>query len=167
MRETGLKFGFSVSGARQSDTIRRALEIKFDGVRLFSAVQATWNLLEQTATKALQEAHAAGMGVIVKEGLANGRLTSRNDTPDFQGKLARLQACANAQNCVVDSLALAAVINQSFVDVVLSGATRVDHLESNLVALRITWDDSLAGMPARTSAASTCNAATVPSPVVA
>jgi aryl-alcohol dehydrogenase-like predicted oxidoreductase len=146
LRENGLAIGFSVSGARQADTVRRALEIEYDGVLLFSAVQATWNLLEQSATAVLQEAHAAGMGVIVKEGLANGRLTARNHEPDFQDKLARLQACAKAQNCTVDSLALAAVVNQPFVDVVLSGATRVDHLKSNLAALRLTWDDSLAGM---------------------
>ncbi|MFO0957208.1 MAG: aldo/keto reductase [Isosphaeraceae bacterium] len=41
------------------------------------------NLLERSAGDALAEAHAAGLGVIVKEGLANGRLTGRNDSPDF------------------------------------------------------------------------------------
>ena len=52
---------------------------------LFDAVQATWNLLEPSAGPALAEAHAAGVGVIVKEALANGRLTARNDDPAFAG----------------------------------------------------------------------------------
>ena len=39
----------------------RVLEIEFDGVLLFSTVQATWNLLEQSAASALREAHEAGM----------------------------------------------------------------------------------------------------------
>jgi aryl-alcohol dehydrogenase-like predicted oxidoreductase len=146
LRNTGLSIGFSVSGTRQADTIRRALEIEFDGVLLFSTVQATWNLLEQSVTSALQEAQEAGLGVIVKEGLANGRLTSRNDDPEFQDKMALLQTQAEAQNTTVDSMALAAVINQPFVDVVLSGAACVDHLKSNLRALEIIWNDALTGM---------------------
>ena len=146
LRNTGLSIGFSVSGTQQADTIRRALEIEFDGVLLFSAVQATWNLLEQSVTRALREAHDIGVGVIVKEGLANGRLTSRNGSPEFQRKMALLQAQAETQNATVDGMALAAVINQPFVDVVLSGAACVDHLKSNLQALKIKWNDSLAEM---------------------
>jgi aryl-alcohol dehydrogenase-like predicted oxidoreductase len=146
LRNRGLAIGFSVSGTQQADTIQRALEIEFDGVLLFSAVQATWNLLEQSTTPALQEAHEAGLGVIIKEGLANGRLTTRNDSPDFQHQMTLLQAQAEAHNSTVDALALAAVINQPFVDVTLSGAARVEHLQSNLQALRITWNDALEEM---------------------
>ena len=143
LRNNGLAIGFSVSGVGQVDTIWKALEIEFDGVLLFSAVQATWNLLEQSTTPALQAAHEAGVGVIIKEALANGRLTPRNNTPDFQPKMKVLQTQASAQNCTVDSLALAAVINQSFVDVTLSGAAKVEHLHSNLGALQVVWDDSV------------------------
>ena len=52
-----------------------------NGVRLFDGVQATWNLLERSAGPALAEAHAAGLGVVLKEALANGRLTARNAAP--------------------------------------------------------------------------------------
>jgi aryl-alcohol dehydrogenase-like predicted oxidoreductase len=144
LRHAGLAIGFSVSGAQQAETIWRALEIEFDGELLFSAVQATWNLLEQSATAALQAAHEAGVGVIVKEALANGRLTPRNNSPTFQPQMAALQAAANAYNCTVDALALAAVINQPFVSVTLSGAAQVDHLHANLQALTVSWDTSLA-----------------------
>ncbi len=144
LRNSGLAIGFSVSGVQQGQTIEQALEIEFDGVPLFSVVQASWNLLEQSASYALQMAHDAGLGVIVKEGLANGRLTTRNNAPDFQKQLILLKKVAEEQNSTVDALALAAAINQPFIDVTLSGAASVEHLHSNLQALHIKWNDSLA-----------------------
>ena len=68
------------------------------------------------------------------------------DAAEFQRKMAWLQTCAASQNSTVDAVALSAVIHQPFVDVVLSGAACVDHLQSNLRALRIRWDDSLGEM---------------------
>ena len=67
------------------------------------------------------------MGVIVKEALANGRLTPRGNVP-------ALAAAAASTGRTEDALALAAVLAQPWVDVVLSGATTVDQLESNLAA---------------------------------
>ncbi|MBC8209158.1 MAG: aldo/keto reductase [Desulfobulbaceae bacterium] len=144
LRNSGMAIGLSVTGTQQADTILRALEIEFDGALLFSTVQATWNLLEQSTTTALQTAHEAGLGVISKEGMANGRLTLRNTMPDFQRQIDLLQTLAEAQNSTIDALALAAVINQPFIDVALSGAACVAHLQSNLQALKIRWDDDLA-----------------------
>jgi aryl-alcohol dehydrogenase-like predicted oxidoreductase len=144
LRNKGLAIGFSVTGTGQAETIQRALEIEFDGVLLFSAVQASWNVLEQSVTPALRMAYDAGMGVIVKEGLANGRLSTRNTNPGFHKQMTLLQTLAKKQNSTVDALALAAVLNQPFVDVVLSGAASVEHLQSNLQALQIKWNASLA-----------------------
>jgi len=144
LRNAGLHVGFTVSGSQQAAIIRRALEIEFDGALLFATVQATWNLLEQSATRALQKAHAAGLGVIIKEGLANGRLTARNDSAEFRKQMALLQTQAQRLNTTVDSLALAAAMHQPFADVVLSGAACDAHLNSNLKALDVAWDDSLA-----------------------
>src|SRR5690606_8046487 len=42
----GVRVGFSTSGPKQGDTIRRALELEVAGQRLFSTVQSTWNILE-------------------------------------------------------------------------------------------------------------------------
>ncbi len=140
LRDSGLAVGFSVSGPQQAEMIWRALEIEVAGELLFASVQATWNVLEQSATSALQAAHDAGLGVIIKEALANGRLTPRNQDPEMQAVL----ALAQAYGVTLDALALTAVIHQPFVDVTLSGAARVDHLQSNLKALAVSWNDSLA-----------------------
>jgi aryl-alcohol dehydrogenase-like predicted oxidoreductase len=115
----------SVTGAGQGETIRRALE-----VGAFDCVQATWNLLEPSAGPALQAAHDAGLGVIIKEAVANGRLTARGDLPV-------LVEVAGELGVAPDALALAAVLAQPWVDVVLSGASTVPMLMSNLGALDV------------------------------
>jgi len=133
LRSTGLAIGLTVSGARQAEVIRRALQVAADGVNPFQVVQATWNLLEPSAGRALAEAKAAGWGVIVKEGLANGRLTASNRDE----RIAPLKTLAASLRTTVDALALAAALSQPWADVVLSGAVTVAQLRSNLDAARI------------------------------
>jgi aryl-alcohol dehydrogenase-like predicted oxidoreductase len=129
LREEGVRVGLTATGPRQAATIERALEVGG-----FDAVQATWNVHERSATAALAAAHEAGLGVIVKEALANGRLTARGDTDG------RLTAAARERGTTPDALALAAVLAQPWVDVVLSGVATVDTLRSNLAALDLAWD---------------------------
>lgn len=142
LRNAGWLIGLSLSGANQVATLAQALEVRFDGVRLFGAVQATWNLLECSAGAALEAAHEAGLGVIVKEALANGRLTDRNDDPAFATRRALLARLAAERQTTIDGLALAAVLAQPWVDVVLSGAATVAHLQSNVAALAVGWDEA-------------------------
>ncbi|MBN2470048.1 MAG: aldo/keto reductase [Anaerolineae bacterium] len=137
-----VRIGLTLSGPEQAATLRRAAALTVGGARLFDTVQVTYNVLEPSTGPLLEEVHAAGMGVIVKEALANGRLTPRNaDNPDFARAYAVLQAQAERLRTTVDALALAAVLACPFVDVVLSGAARQDHLTSNLGALRVAWDE--------------------------
>jgi aryl-alcohol dehydrogenase-like predicted oxidoreductase len=128
LRATGVFIGLSTSGPEQAATIERAIEAGG-----FDSVQSTFNLLERSAGPALAAAHAAGMGVIIKEALANGRLTERGDVP-------ALLTAAREAGATPDALALAAVLAQPWVDVVLSGATTVPELESNLRALATEVD---------------------------
>jgi aryl-alcohol dehydrogenase-like predicted oxidoreductase len=131
LRADGLAIGLTATGPRQAETIERALEVGG-----FDTVQATWNLLEQSAGPALAAAHEAGLGVIVKEALANGRLTTRGDLPE-------LTEVAHATGSSPDALALAAVLAQPWADVVLSGAATVDELKSNLASLALEIDPEL------------------------
>jgi aryl-alcohol dehydrogenase-like predicted oxidoreductase len=122
LRAQGVAIGLTTSGPGQADTIRRALQVGG-----FDAVQSTWNLHERSAEDALAEAHAAGLQVIVKEALANGRLTDRDGDP-------RLLAAARELGTTADALALAAALAQPWSTVVLSGASTVATLRSNLAA---------------------------------
>ncbi|MFJ4986682.1 aldo/keto reductase [Streptomyces sp. NPDC088732] len=123
----GVAVGFSTSGALQAEAIRAAMGVTVDGQRLFTAVQATYNLLEPSAGAALAEAHAAGMAVIVKEGMANGRLAQA-----APGSV--LAEIAAATGAAPDAVALAAILHRPWAGVVLSGAATTAQVEANAAA---------------------------------
>jgi aryl-alcohol dehydrogenase-like predicted oxidoreductase len=133
LRETGVQIGLTATGTGQSDTIDAAI-----ATGAFDAVQATWNLHERTAGDALARAHTAGMRVIVKEAVANGRLTDRAAPP-------ALAAVAHAHGVGADAVALAAALAQPWSDVVLSGASTASMLDSNLAARDIDLDPGALG----------------------
>ncbi|GGX27520.1 oxidoreductase [Streptomyces malachitofuscus] len=123
----GLTVGFSTSGPAQADAIRAALAVTVDGEPLFRTVQSTYNVLETSAGPALAEAHDAGLTVIVKEGMANGRLSAPN-APEA------LRAVADETGLGPDAVALAVILRQQWAGVVLSGAATTTQLASNLHA---------------------------------
>jgi aryl-alcohol dehydrogenase-like predicted oxidoreductase len=135
--EHGIFIGISVSGAQQAEVLARAIDLEVKGRRLFDMVQATFNIQEQSAAGVLEEAAARGIGVLVKETLANGRLTPRNEEPDFQINKQRLQIIAREYEVGMDAVALAFVLQQPWAQVVLSGAAVPNHLQSNMQALNI------------------------------
>jgi aryl-alcohol dehydrogenase-like predicted oxidoreductase len=136
LREKGVSIGITVTGPRQADVIRRALDVRVDGVPLVQTVQATWNVLEPSAATALAEARADGCGVILKEVLANGRLTNRHAGPELR----ELIAHAAALGTTLDTLAMAAALAQPWADVVLSGAATSEQLRSHLRAIDLAVD---------------------------
>ncbi|MGI5228249.1 aldo/keto reductase [Actinoallomurus sp. CA-142502] len=122
----GVRVGFSTSGPAQADTVRRALALEVGGRRLFTTVQSTWNVLESSVGDALAEAHAAGAHVIVKEGLANGRLAA--EPPET------VRRVAAGRGLTADAVALAAILTEPWADTVLSGAVSVEQIRTNLGA---------------------------------
>ena len=136
LRSSGLGIGLTVTGPQQADTILRSLEIAVDGVPLFDTVQATWNLLEPSAGPALAEASKAGCAVIVKEVLANGRLTRQYGGPEVR----RLDVHARAHDISVEALAIAEALRQPWASVVLSGAVTCDQLHAQLAAFDVVAD---------------------------
>jgi aryl-alcohol dehydrogenase-like predicted oxidoreductase len=130
----GTTIGFSTSGPAQADAIRAALEVTVDGEPLFRTVQSTYNALETSAAPALAEAHDAGLTVIVKEGMANGRLAGTH-APDA------LKAVAEETSLGCDAVALALVLRRPWAGVVLSGAATTDQLASNLHAAVVDLGD--------------------------
>lgn len=145
LRERGISAGVSVSGAGQSIAIRRALDVRRDGERVFDSVQATWNLLERGAESALRDAHEAGMRVVVKESLANGRLTQANRSDDavLSHPVARIGELAESRGTNIETLALAAALAQPWANIVLSGAAAVDQIRSTIAASEFTYGTDL------------------------
>jgi aryl-alcohol dehydrogenase-like predicted oxidoreductase len=130
----GLTIGFSTSGPAQADAIRAALAVTVDGEPLFRTVQSTYNALETSAAPALAEVHDAGLTVIVKEGMANGRLAGPH-APDV------LKEIAEETGLGCDAVALAVILRQPWAGVVLSGAATTGQLASNLHAAVVDLDD--------------------------
>ncbi|MFF8596183.1 aldo/keto reductase [Streptomyces sp. NPDC015220] len=126
----GLTIGFSTSGPAQADAVRAALAVTVDGEPLFRTVQSTYNVLETSAGPALAEAHDAGLAVIVKEGMANGRLAGP-DAPEA------LRAVARETGLGCDAVALALILRRPWAGVVLSGAATLGQLASNLHAAAV------------------------------
>ena len=145
--EEGVLVGITTTGPNQAATLREALDVTIDGFAPFACVQATWNALEPSVGPALAEAHDAGWGVIVKEGVANGRLTDRENDADILARRAPLDRLATEHGVGIDAVALALALAQPWADVVLSGAATVEQLESNLGALGIEMEGvDLTGM---------------------
>jgi aryl-alcohol dehydrogenase-like predicted oxidoreductase len=136
LRDSGLKIGVTVSGVPQAQLVRQAIDIERGGVPLFASVQATWNLLEPSCGEALREAREAGRHVIIKEPLANGRLTDRGRATLSEDGLV-LEQISQALGVSADVVALAGVLEQPWADRVLIGAATPEHLRSNLRALAV------------------------------
>jgi aryl-alcohol dehydrogenase-like predicted oxidoreductase len=138
LRDSGLAVGLTLSGTGQSDTLIRALAIERAGQPLFATVQATWNLLEPSAGPVLAVARARGVTVIVKEALANGRLTRRNIDPRHAERIRHLTDRANRAGTTIEALSLAAALRQPWATVVLSGAAAPEHVDAACDALAVT-----------------------------
>jgi aryl-alcohol dehydrogenase-like predicted oxidoreductase len=124
----GWNIGLSVSSPKQDEVLRRAMEIEVNGKKLFDSVQCTYNVLEQRPGPALLDAHKAGIDIVIKEGLANGRVLKNDTIIDHAKRL----------SCAPDALALGCILAQPFRPRVLSGAVTPEQLETNLKASELS-----------------------------
>ena len=131
LRAEGVIIGMSASGPHQAGAIRRALDLTVDGQQLFAEAEVTWNLLEPSAGPAAAEAASAGWAILVKEAVANGRLTPAGEPPP------EVTALAAAHGVTEDAIALAAALANPWASVVLSGAVTPAQLDQNLAALTV------------------------------
>ena len=120
----GVRVGISTSGPCQGQVISEAMTLADSP---FRAVQATWNLLEQSAADSLQRAHAEGWLVVVKETLANGLLTDASAP-------APVRDLARRAEVGVAALAIGAARQQPWADIVLTGAVTSNQIQANIHA---------------------------------
>src|SRR5581483_6740904 len=137
--------GLTLSGPTSARTLEIALAARVDGERVFDTVQATFNVLEPSLAPVLEAAHAEGLGVIVKEALANGRLTAANTRAEDGRLLQTLRDVAAACGAGIDQVALAFILERPWVDVVLSGAATTAQLGSHVGALGVALDGAARG----------------------
>jgi aryl-alcohol dehydrogenase-like predicted oxidoreductase len=139
LRDRGVRVGLSTSGPAQADAVRRAVDVRVGGAPLFTSVQSTWNVLEPSVGPALAAAAAAGVRVIVKEAVANGRLTPGGEAPP------RALALAAELGIPLDRLAIAAALAQPWAWCVLSGAVDPVQVASNAAATAVSLPEDARG----------------------
>ena len=124
LASSGVAVGLSTSGPHQGSVLAEAMAVVDSP---FRAVQATWNLLEQSAAEVLRAAHDHDWLVVVKEVLANGRLTDAATA----GHASDL-AVTDGQS--LDAFAIGAALAQPWAHIVLTGAVTPQQLEANVAA---------------------------------
>ena len=139
--EYKIEIGITTTGTNQIDVIKKALDITVDDVQLFDAFQVTYNVLDQSLYAMDAELSSQNKKVIIKEALANGRLF-RNDNFTHYNKLYDvLEELSKKYQVGIDAVALKfcqQTINNS---IVLSGASNLAHLESNLKTTSFVLSD--------------------------
>lgn len=132
--ETGIKIGITTSGPNQNTVLKEASEIKIKDEFLFDVYQVTYNIFEQSTYSTLQRLINDGKQIIIKEGVANGRI--------FEGAPLILTEIANNHNVGIDAIALRFIIDNLKPYVVLSGAFTENQFTENLKCLSIKLSDN-------------------------
>lgn len=140
--ETGIKIGLSVSGANQSELLEAAFSIKINGSELFDSYQATFNILEQSSYKILQKILEDHKSVIIKEGLANGRLLENKNYSHYKNLYMRLNELSIKYGVGLDAIALRFIMDYLQPQLVLSGASNTTQLSENLLANSFRLDSN-------------------------
>ncbi|EAR00009.1 aldo/keto reductase [Maribacter sp. HTCC2170] len=132
--EHQIEIGITVTGENQTEVIKKALDVSVNQEQLFDAFQVTYNILDQSLNAISKELIGQNKRIIIKEALANGRLF-RNTSYDHYLKLYNvLEELAKNHNVGVDVIALKFCEQTIAKNMVLSGASNIVHLESNLKA---------------------------------
>lgn len=132
IKQTGVIVGLSLTGVRQAEILKKALAIKYDGALLFGSVQATWNLLETSVQEELKIAKSAGLFIILKELMANGRIPALSSDHLNPSQIETIQLLGKELQLTADQVAINAALQLGIADIVLSGAANEAHLLSNL-----------------------------------
>ena len=133
IKKGGVDIGISTSGPQQKETITELLEVN-KSEKLFTFIQCTINIFEQSCIESLKRASDQGINVIAKEIFANGRLTDLNVNL-HQENFLEINKVALKLNLTIEDLALIWVYQLPFVKIVLTGASTIHQLERNINSL--------------------------------
>lgn len=133
--ELKIEIGFTTTGANQNAIIDKALSIETKGEQLFTSVQATYNVFDQSLHKIIAKAKQNNLKIIVKESLANGRIFKNENFTHYNTMYSVLYELSRKYNVGNDAIALRFVIDTIAPENLLIGATNKVQLESNVKCL--------------------------------
>lgn len=138
----GIKIGISVSGNNQSEVLSAALAVKVNDSPLFDSYQVTYNIMEQSCFSILKEIIQSKKTVMVKEGLANGRLFENQKFIHYNNLYKLLRDLSKKYRVGPDTIALRFIMDSLKPQLVLSGASNTLQLSQNLKATNIKLDQN-------------------------
>lgn len=141
LKETcGIRTGITTTGINQAEVLKKAMDISIGDQPLFETFQITYNVLDQSLFNVVEELEQQNKRVIIKEALANGRLFPNAKYPEYAKLYRTLKMMAKKYGVGVDAIALRFCMDSITPFMVLSGASRSQHLVDNLKGLDFTLE---------------------------
>ena len=139
--EHPIKIGITTTGSNQVEVIKKALDISVEGKQLFDGFQVTYNILDQSLETVSSELLKQDKKIVIKEALANGRLFRNSNYKQYNELYNTLEDLATKYSVGVDAIALKFCKQNIKKSIVLSGASNMEHLKSNLQISEITLSE--------------------------
>ena len=131
-KEFNLEIGLTTTGANQNEIIKKALDVTVENNQLFDAYQVTYNVLDQSLDLLKAELNSQNKKVIIKEALANGRIFKNPSFSHYKDLNSVLEQLSHKYQVGIDAIALKFCTQTIDNSIVLSGASNIEHLNSNL-----------------------------------
>ena len=133
IKKSGIDIGISTSGPDQIKTIEHFIKVH-ESLKLFSFLQSTINIFDQSCLSVLEEASNQKINIIAKEVFSNGRLTRANENLHTK-EIESLKVIAKKLNMSLEELSFLWVYQLPFIKIVLTGASTVSQLKDNINSL--------------------------------
>jgi aryl-alcohol dehydrogenase-like predicted oxidoreductase len=133
-KEHNLKIGITTSGDNQVEVIKKALNVLVDDTPVFDVFQVTYNFLEQSLLDIIDDLIHQKKIIVIKEALANGRVFSNENFPNYANMYTILEKLAKKYDVNVDAIALKYCLQTIPESTVLSGASNPKQMQENLKA---------------------------------
>ena len=131
-QEFGLRIGMSSTGVNQEEVLKAAMDIEYEGKALFDVYQVTYNVLDQSLANVTKQLTTQNKRIVVKEALANGRIFTNSNFPNYINLYTLLEKLAIKYGVGIDAIAIRFVLDSINPFMVLSGASEKSHIIGNL-----------------------------------
>lgn len=130
--EFNIHIGITTTGVNQTEVIKQALDVTIDDKQLFDVFQVTYNVLDQSLNAVKTDLNSQNKTIIIKEALANGRLLKNYNFSHYSDLYTVLDQLSYRYQVGIDAIALKFCEQTINNNLVLSGASTIEHLEANL-----------------------------------
>tara|TARA_B100000965_G_scaffold39273_2_gene28912 strand:+ start:18752 stop:19705 length:954 start_codon:yes stop_codon:yes gene_type:complete len=133
IKKGGVDIGISTTGPEQKKTIENLIRVN-EKLKLFSFLQSTINIFDQSCIPVLKEASNQKINIIAKEVFSNGRLTNANQNLHLK-EIESLKMISKELDLSLEELSFLWVYQQPYIKIVLTGASTITQLQENLKIL--------------------------------